>query len=143
MAEVYPTVTEPRPAGAEPSLTALVSGIVHDAQELMEQEVALAKVEIKNELKKTTEAAMAFGAGAAVAGLSAIFFALGVVLLITWASGHRIPEWGSFFIIGFVLAVVGGILIFSGRNRAENIHLVPQQTVDTMRENVQWIRTQT
>jgi uncharacterized membrane protein YqjE len=143
MAEVHCATTEPRPPTAEPSLTSLVAGIVNDAQQLMKQELALAKVELKSELKKTTEVAMSFGAGIAVAAFSPICFLAGVIVLITWASDYRIPYWGSCFIIGFVLAVIGGILIYSGRNRAEDIHLVPRQTVDTLRENVQWIKTQT
>lgn len=131
------------PANPEPSLSSLVTGIVHDAQALMKQEVALAREELKQEVTKTTQVALAFAAGAGVAALSVLFLLLAVAFLITWASADRIPLWGSFGIVGIVLGVVGGILLYSGRNRAEQIHLIPRQTVETMRENVQWIKTQT
>lgn len=131
------------PAAREPSLSSLVTGIVHDAQQLMKQEAALAREEIKQELVKTRDAALEFAAAAAVSALAAIFLLLGLVFLIYWASWERIPLWGCFGIVGIVLAVVGGILLYAGRNRAEDLHLVPRQTVETLRENAQWIKTQT
>lgn len=138
-------LTEPnaRPANPEPSLSSLVTGIIHDAQELIKQEVALARQEFKQELAKTKEVAISFAAGAVVAGLAVVFLLTAVAFLITWVSDGHIPLWGSFGIVGLVLAVVGGILLYTGRNRAEDIHLIPRQTVETMRENVQWIKTQT
>ena len=138
------TLERPVRAGnPEPSLTSLVTGIVHDAQELMKQEVALARQEVKEELGKAKQVALAFAAGAGVAVLAVIFLLLAVAFLITWASADRIPLCGSFGIVGVVLAVTAGILFYAGRNRAEDIHLVPRQTVETLRENAQWIRTQT
>jgi uncharacterized membrane protein YqjE len=136
---------QPRvPAGRpEPSLSALVTGIIHDAQELMKQEVALARQEIKQELVKTKDVALAFAAGAGVAALAAVFLLLMIAFLITWASADRIPLWASFGIVGIVLGLCGGILFYNGRNRAEEIHLIPRQTVETLRENAQWIKTQT
>lgn len=131
------------PGDREPSLSSLVSGILHDAQHLIKQEVALARHEVKEELIKTKQAALTFAAGAGVAVLAVICLLLMVVFFITWASADRIPLWGSFGIVGGVLAATGVVLFYSGRNRAEDIHLVPRQTVETMRENAQWIRTQT
>lgn len=127
----------------EPSLSSLVTGIVHDAQELIKQEVALARQEVKEEVNKGKQAALAFAAAAGVGALATIFLLLGVAFLITWASADRVPLWGSFGIVGVVLAVTSGILFFAGRNRVEDLHLVPRQTAETMRENAQWIRTQT
>jgi len=128
---------------SDASLTSLVSGIIRDAQELMRQEIKLAKVEFKDELAKTRDAALAFAAGTGVAAVGGLFLLLMVVHLINWASGDNVPLWGSYGIVGLVLAVLGGVLIYAGRNRAENIHLVPPQTAETMKENVQWIKNQT
>jgi len=122
-----------------PSLAGLVSGILRDAQDLVRQEVTLAKVEIGQELRKTKEAALSVLAGVAFLVLGAIFLLLMVVYLISWATGGNIPVWGSYAIVGGVLALIGAILVYSGRNRAEKIHLVPKQTVETLRENMQWM----
>jgi HPt (histidine-containing phosphotransfer) domain-containing protein len=62
----------------QPSLTALVAGIINDVQQLIRQELALAKSEAKQEWDKTKSAAASFGA-AAVAGVLGTTF--DVVLL--------------------------------------------------------------
>jgi uncharacterized membrane protein YqjE len=124
----------------EPTLSGLVSGILRDAQELIQQEIALARVEIRDEVRKTRDAALSMAAGLVCVALGAIFFLLLVVFIITWATSQHIPLWGSFGIVGAVLCLVGAILVYNGRNRAEQIHLIPKQTAETMRENMQWIR---
>ena len=126
----------------EPTLASLVSGIIRDAQELVKQEVTLAKVEVRDELKKTKEAAISMIAGLAVLALAAIFLLLMVVYLISWATNGTIPVWGSYAIVGGVLGFIGLVLVFTARNRAEKINIVPKQTVATLRENVQWMTSQ-
>jgi len=124
----------------EPTLAKLVSGIFGDAQELVKQELNLAKFEIRDELRKTKEAALSVVAGVATLALSGIFLLLMVVHLIHWATSGAVPLWGCYAILGGLMALTGAILIYTGRNRAEQINLVPKQTVETLRENVQWIR---
>jgi len=131
------------PTGSEQSLTTLVSGIINDAETLMKQEVALAKTELKEEMKKTKEALVSLAVGAGVAALGGLMLTFMVVHLITWVSNNAIPLWVSYAIVGGVLAVTGAVLVFTGTRRAEDIHLVPPQTAQTMRENVQWIKNQT
>src|SRR5205823_5718084 len=106
----------------------------------VKQEFALAKVEIRQELRKTRDAALSVLAGIAILGLASIFLLLMVVYLIHWATSGNVPLWGCYAIVGGVMALVGSILVYSGRNRAETINLVPKQTVETLRENVQWIK---
>jgi len=123
-----------------PTLSTLVSGIVRDAQDLLRQEVTLAKVEIGQELRKTKEAALSVLAGVAILALSSVFLLLMVVYLIHWATSGNLPLWGCYAIVGGVMALVGLILVYTGRNRAADVHLVPRQTVETLRENVQWMK---
>jgi len=123
-----------------PSLAGLLSGIVRDAQDLVRQEVTLAKVEIGQELRKTKEAAISMLVGVAILALSSIFLLLMVVHLIYWATSGNVPLWGSYAIVGGVMALLGAILVYTGRNRAEKINFVPKQTVETLRENVQWMK---
>jgi uncharacterized membrane protein YqjE len=124
----------------EPTVSALVTGIVADAQTLMREELQLARVEIKQELKKTRDAAISFGAGAALALASVAFLTLAVVFLITWATNGFIPLWGSFAIVGGACLISAVALFLVGKSRAEEVHLVPPQTAETLQENVQWIQ---
>lgn len=124
-----------------PSMTSLVSGILDDAQRLIRQEFTLAKTEVKEELNKAKSAAASFGAAAVVAALAVILLSFMVVYLLNWLTGLEL--WGCYGIVGAVYLFVALILFYTGKNKAEQIHVVPRQTVETMRENVQWIRNQT
>jgi len=133
----------------QPSLTALVAGIINDVQQLIRQELALAKSEAKQEWDKTKSAAASFGAAAVVGVLGVIHVSLMLVFLLQWltlpagAAAAGLPLWVCFGIIGGLFLVVGAILFYAGKNKAEQIHVVPPQTAETMKENVEWIKNQT
>jgi hypothetical protein len=122
-------------------MSALVGGIVQDAQQLIRQEVTLARRELQQELDKAKTAAVSFGVAVGVLVLSAVLLSFMLVYLLSDMAG--LPWWASFAIVGGVLAVVGGILMAVAKNQASEVHLMPRQTVETMRENVQWLKNQT
>jgi protein-S-isoprenylcysteine O-methyltransferase Ste14 len=124
-----------------PSMSSLVTGIINDAQQLMRQELALARREVQAELTKARTAAVAFGIGAAVGALAAVLLSFFLVYLLTWATG--LPEWVWFLIVGVLFAAAAGWLFLAAKSKVEQISLVPRQTVETMKENVQWLKTQT
>lgn len=134
----------------QPSLTSLVAGIINDVQQLIRQELALAKSEVKQEWDKTKTAAVSFGAAVVVGVLGVIHISLMLVFLLKWVSSPPagageagLPLWVCFGIIGGLFLVVGAVLFYAGKNKAEQIHVVPPQTAETMKENVQWIKNQT
>ncbi|MCI0455759.1 MAG: phage holin family protein [Gemmataceae bacterium] len=124
-----------------PSMATLVGGIVNDAQQLIRQEMLLARREVQQELDKTKTAAVSFGTAVAVLTLGALLLCFMLVYVLHEAAG--LPLWGSFAVVGGVFAILGGILLAVAKNQASDISLVPRQTVETMRENVQWLKNQT
>jgi hypothetical protein len=54
-----------------------------------------------------------------------------------------IPLWGCYGIVGGVLLVVGLVLLATVRKTAEEIDVIPRQTVETLKENAKWIKEQT
>ena len=126
---------------SEPSLASLVSGIVNDAQALIKQEVALARRELADELTKAKQATLSLGVGAAVAALGGLLLALMVVYILH--EEVQMKLWLSYLIVGGVLAIAGATLFLFACAKASEINLVPKQTVETLRENVQWIKNQT
>jgi len=123
------------------SVAAIVGGIVGDVQDLARKEVALAKQEIKEELNDAKEAGIRLGIGAGVLIIGAMFLmialALGVAALLNQ------PSWVGFAIVGVIFAVVGGILLYLGQQRAKTIDPMPNKTIETMKENVEWIKDRT
>src|SRR5205823_5362321 len=71
--------------GTSGSVTPLVAGIIDDLQELIKQNLTLFKVEVREDLKKTKEAAAALGVGIGLAVVGALHLTLMLVFLLWWA----------------------------------------------------------
>ena len=125
----------------ETSVSQLISGIVGDAQELVRKEITLARHEIREEIGNAKDAGIKLGiAGAvlAIGGLLVILaLAQGIADLFNW------PTWAGYALVGVVLAIVGGVLFSSAQKKIKELHPVPEQTVETMKENVEWIKDRT
>ena len=126
------------PYHSEPSLAQLLSGIVNDAKELLRQELALAKYEIREDLRKTKTAILSLGVGIGVTAIGGLLLILMLVHLLNALTG--LPLWACYGIVGAVFVIVGGVLLLIGKNTIARIDVVPPQTVETMKENVQWIK---
>jgi hypothetical protein len=129
------------------SVSALVGGIISDAQQLIRHEAALARREVKEEINKAKVAALSFAAGAAVVFFGVMLLCFMLVYLLWWLTNGLqppgFPLWAWFGILGIVLVGAGGGLLLAARHKVSKINLVPPQTAQTLRENVQWIRNQT
>jgi drug/metabolite transporter (DMT)-like permease len=121
-----------------PSTAGLVGGIVSDLQELVRKEIALARQETLEEIGKLKTAGVALAAAGvtlAVGGvLLLLFLAEGLADLVNW------PNWAGYVVVGGVLAVVGFVLLSLAQKRFKQIHPVPEKTVETVKENVEWLK---
>jgi uncharacterized membrane protein YqjE len=126
------------PKAPEKSLGQLFSELTSDLSTLMRKEVELAKVETKEEVARAGKAGGMLGGGA-FAGWFALLF-------LSFAVAWLLDEWMhtalAFLIVGLVYAVVAAVLIRQGRSRMQSVNPVPQQTVETLKEDVQWARAQ-
>jgi hypothetical protein len=122
-----------------PSMTSLVTGIINDAERLVRQEILLARREMQSELDKAKVASVAMGVGVGLSLLaSAALFGMVIALL-----NLVLPLWACFLIVAVVLAIGAGIVLGIGVQQVRQIHVVPPQTAETLRENVQWLQNQT
>ena len=122
------------------SITDVIKSAIQDAQELVRSEIALAKAEARQEVSRLSAGA-ALLAGAALAAI------LGLVFLFTalaWAISELLlwPAWAGFAIVTLVLLLAAGGLFYVGRSRMRADRRMPH-TVDTMKENMQWMRART
>ena len=122
---------------ASPKLTPLISGIVNDAQVLIRQQLTLFQTEVKNDLRRTKEASIPLAVGVIVALLAAILLSLALVHLIVyiWPS---FPIFGSYGIVGGALAIVGGVLVYTGKTKFDAFNPLPVKSVEGLKENIQW-----
>jgi len=131
----------------EPGLTSLVGGIINDFGDLIRQEIRFARAEIKSDLVKTREAVTLLGIGigiASVAGLLLVWMLVHLLHWLTLPSGTTLdaatlPLWACFGIVGAALAVLGGIIIQTAVRKFHSFSMLPEQTAETVKENVQWI----
>lgn len=123
------------------SLASLIGGIINDAKDLMLHEITMAKLEVEDELRKTKTAAISFAIGAGVAVVGGLLLILMLVHLL--AVFTTLPLWACYGTIGGVLLVIGLIFLAASKQTAEQIDIVPQQTVETLKEHSQWIKEQT
>jgi len=101
----------------------------------------MAKLEMQDELRKTKTAAMSFAIGAGIAIAGGLLLILMLVHLL--AAFTMLPLWECYGIMGGGLLVIGLIFLATRKHTAEQIEVVPQQTVETLKEHSQWTKEQT
>lgn len=125
---------------SDPSIAQLLGGIVEDAQLLVRREVDLAKQEVTNELNKVKQGATSLGIGVGLAAVGGIMLTLMIVYVLHEVAGLSL--WISYLIVGVVLGGVGAVLLMTGINRMKQVDPVPHETIETVKEDVAWIREQ-
>jgi uncharacterized membrane protein YqjE len=119
------------------SIGGLIRGILTDLKTLVQEEIALARVEIREQAGKARAAALSFGMAAAALGLGAAFLLVAIAIGIAELAGW--PLWAGFLIVAVVLSVIGFIALASGRRKLRTFQAIPEQTVTTLKENSEWI----
>jgi hypothetical protein len=63
-------------------------------------------------------------------------------LALAWLLSQAINRAAVFAIIGILYALAAGLLAVTAKKQAQSINPVPQQTVETLKEDVQWAKAQ-
>jgi hypothetical protein len=126
------------PSTSDQSLGELFSHLSSDLAVLMRDEVELAKVELKEEIGRAGRAGGFLG-GAALAGSMVLVL---VSFAAAWGLAEIMPVGWAFLIVGALWAAIGAFLYLHGRERLKNVNLKPEQTVETLKEDVQWAKNQ-
>jgi hypothetical protein len=120
---------------SEASLAELVKQLSDQTTRLARQEVELAKAELAVKGKRAGLGAGMFG-GAAMFGLYALV-ATAILGLAT-----AVAAWLAALIVTAVLAATAGLLALTGKNKvAQAMPPVPEQTTESVKEDVQWAKT--
>jgi len=120
------------------SLGELFGELARESSTLIRQEVQLAKAEM-------THKAITFGKSLAfviVAGCFAFVAFQAMVAAAILALAQVVADWLAALIIGGVLAAIAAILMIKALAAMKNEGVAPSQTVETIKEDVQWAKKQ-
>lgn len=120
------------------SLGELFSELSQEASTLFRQEVQLAKVELSQKASKMGKEAAFVGAGGAIA--YAGFLALIAAAIFGFA--EFMPIWLSALLVGVVVAGIGYVLMQKGINALKEINPAPRRTIETLKEDKEWLKQQ-
>jgi len=133
---------EPRPtrdqAAEEAGFADLLGRLASESSTLVRDEIALAKSEISEKASRASKAGIFLGAGTVI-GLtgSLAIMASFVLLLSKW-----IDPWIAADIIGVLLIIIAAAVLYIGFNIARKINPKPEQTIETLKENRDFIKEQ-
>ncbi|CUR57946.1 conserved hypothetical protein [metagenome] len=120
------------------SLGDIVGDITRDMSTLVKQELDLAKSELKHEVTKVGKGAGLLG-GAGAAGLLALFF---VSLAFTYLLDNWMPVELAALIVAVLWGIVAAMMAALGRKDLKEANPQLPTTQQTLKEDVQWARTQ-
>jgi uncharacterized membrane protein YqjE len=117
----------------------LVKQLSEQTTTLVRQEIELAKAELSEKGKKMGEGAGMFG-GAALVGL----LALGTLTALILSLLDKAMDFSlAALIVTLVYAAAAGVLAMTGKERLKRgLPATPEQTVETVKEDVQWAKSQ-
>jgi hypothetical protein len=117
----------------------LLKQLTDQTTALVRQEIELAKLELREKGRKAGVGAGMFG-GAGLFGVYA-FGALTACIILAIAT--FLPGWLAALIVAVAYGGVAGVLALRGKARVRDAGpLMPEQAVDTTKEDVRWVKTQ-
>jgi uncharacterized membrane protein YqjE len=129
------------------SLPNLISRLGDDIMQLVNSQLALLKVEIKEEANAYARGAgmIAFGAAVAAIGFALlnVAIAFAVSTLFAQANFSQPASYALGFLAtgGFYL-IVGAIVVLVVKNRLAKQNLVPKRTVQELRKDKEWLKNE-
>jgi uncharacterized membrane protein YqjE len=134
MATDYAEAAQPKEP--DKSLGDLFGELSSEFVDLIQTQLQLAKTELRDEARQAGRTAGIFGA-AGVAGYMALLL---LSFAVAWGLATVMNPGWAFLIVGVLYAIGAAILYFQGRERARHVKLVPEQTAESVKEDVQWAR---
>ena len=106
---------------------------------LVRQEIDLAKAELAEKGKSAGTGAGMFGG----AGLIGILALASLTACFIGALDTAMPFWAAALIVAAVYGAIAGVLALSGKKKVqEATPPAPEQTIESVKEDVQWAKTQ-
>jgi uncharacterized membrane protein YqjE len=130
------------------SIGSLLKELRDELTTLFRQEIALAKTEMSEKAANTGRDVGSIAAGAVFLLAGLLVCLLGLSALLYWALvSLDVPNyhagWIAPLVVGIVTALIGWVLVRSGMARIKQRSFVPEKTVQSLKEDKQWLTNQT
>jgi len=130
--------TTTSPANGTPSVTELVSGIVGDVQNLGMQHLELFRHEVKEDVRKASDAAASLAIGLAVAQVGGILICLMLVHLLS-AIAPNLSIWSCYGIVGAVVVAVGALAVANGLTKLKSVETLSNEAAQIIKDDARWL----
>ena len=118
------------------SIGELLGQLANNSAALVRDEISLARQEMTEKIKFFRSGVMTIAIGAVV-GLIAVMTLTAAAVI---GLAHLMDAGYAALIVGGVLAIIGGIIAFNGMNRLKQTSLKPEQTIETLEEDKEWLK---
>jgi uncharacterized membrane protein YqjE len=121
------------------SIGELLKQLSTDTSTLVKQEMARARAEIAEQGKKAGLGAGLFGGAGAIGLVTLGALAATLILLLDKA----MDAWLAALIVTILFGAIAGVLALMGKNKIQDATPPAPQTVETVKEDVEWAKSQT
>jgi hypothetical protein len=129
-----------QPALRDNSISELVKDLATETSTLVRQEIDLAKAEMTDRGKRAGKGVGMLAAGAVVALLAFGALTAGLIAALDLA----MPTWLAAVVVTVVYGAIAAVLVQTGRKQVqEAVPPVPEETIESVKEDVQWAKTRT
>jgi uncharacterized membrane protein YqjE len=116
----------------------IVRDLTEGTQQLISQEIELAKLELKQSAQSATMVGI-FLPGAAVFALVGLIMAAATVTLLL---ALVLPGWLAALIVTILFFGAAGTMGLIAKSKLSSANPVPRETIETLKENQEWLKRQ-
>lgn len=114
----------------------LIGDLANNSAALVRDEIQLVKQEMREKLESFRAGVVTVAIGGVVLLIATFVLVAAAVIGLGYLIGHG---WAA-LIIGGVLALVGGITAMVGLGQLKRTSLKPEQTIETLQEDKEWLK---
>jgi hypothetical protein len=120
----------------EPTLAMLLSQLFHDTETLLLQELSLFRAELGESAGHIISGGLLMAAGLLALHIGGLALIAALALLL----GYVVPLWLACALVGLPVGAAGVALVLRGRHMVTSATLVPQRSVQAIRDTGDWLR---
>ncbi len=127
------------PGRADKPVADLVADMTSQVTDLVRKELEMAVEELKGEMRQAAKAGGML-TGAALSGYLSLLFGS---FALAWFLDRKLPRPLAFGLVAALHGTAAARLAKAGRDEIKRVDPVPTQTIETLKENVDWAMSRT